>query len=72
MLLGAVLLYVGVVLIVNGIWLIGQARVTLLARRAKRTRRSSRTARCLGPESVHRFRRCRRGCEADGPRQQPG
>src|SRR6476620_5322871 len=28
MLLGVVLLYVGVVLIVNGIWLIGQARVT--------------------------------------------
>jgi putative amide transporter protein len=31
MLLGVVLLYVGVVLIVNGIWLIGQARVAAVA-----------------------------------------
>jgi len=29
---GVVLLYVGVVLIVNGIWLIGQARAAAIAR----------------------------------------
>jgi putative amide transporter protein len=34
MLLGVVLLYVGVVLIVNGIWLIGQARAAAVASRA--------------------------------------
>ena len=49
MLLGVVLLYVAVVLIVNGIWLIGQARVTAVgeagAEAAERIRRSSRTAR---------------------------
>ena len=31
--LGVVLLYVGVVLIVNGIWLVGQARAAAIARR---------------------------------------
>src|SRR6266566_940476 len=34
MLLGVVLLYVGVVLVVNGIWLIGQAQAAAAARRA--------------------------------------
>ena len=76
MLLGVVLLYVGVVLIVNGIWLIGQARAD---RRRRGGRRGGRGApdvhpepRGRGPESLHRFRRRRRGCDADGPRQQPG
>src|SRR5689334_7085493 len=41
MLLGVVLLYVGVVLVINGIWLIGQARAAAADRSAPAARQES-------------------------------